>query len=220
MSYLSRIVNGFSSAAWAERIRLTSERLAGVDFSTVVSAEALGLDPRLAGRSSPSGNRWLRRVLRELPIRPSDAVIDIGCGKGSAINLMLQFPFARVDGLELSPQIAQIARGNFQRLKVPQQRCSIYQGDAASFGELDGYSHLYLYNPFSAEIMRRFIPNLLDSLARAPRELTVIYNNPACHRELVEGGTLAKIAEYPDQWGNGIYLYSNRGGERQGKVAR
>ena len=40
------------------------------------------------------------------------------------------------------------------------------------------------------------------------QELIIIYNNPVCHEEIVKSG-FYKIKEFPDAWGNGIFLYSN-----------
>ena len=40
------------------------------------------------------------------------------------------------------------------------------------------------------------------------KEVVIIYNNPVCHDQFKEYG-FYKIVEYPDMWGNGIYLYSN-----------
>jgi cyclopropane fatty-acyl-phospholipid synthase-like methyltransferase len=52
--------------------------------------------------------------LNDLNITANDSIIDIGCGKGSAMLSMLGFPFARVDGVELSQQIGSIAIRNLK----------------------------------------------------------------------------------------------------------
>ena len=36
----------------------------------------------------------------------------------------------------------------------------------------------------------------------------LIYNNPVSH-QIFEKYGFKKIKEYPDRWGNGIYLYTN-----------
>jgi SAM-dependent methyltransferase len=186
------------------------DRLRGLDFVRMVWPEEVGLDPNDANPSTPSGDRWLRDVFRDLRIRPQDSIIDIGCGKGSAMRVMLRFPFGRVDGIELSEQIAAIARSNFRRLRVPAERCRIHTANAAEFGDLDGYTYVYLSNPFSCSVMRRFVANVSASLARSPRPLSIIYDNPVCQDAVIATGQFSRVAQYPDAWGNAIAVFANR----------
>jgi len=188
-------------------VRLAHEFLNGVDFSGLVHPEELGLNPSLAQNSSPSGDLHLKRLLRDLPITKGDSIIDAGCGKGSAIRMMLKFPFERVDGIELSGLISSVARQNFQRLGVPANRCRIINADASRFQELDGYNYVYMFNPFSAEVMAKFLDNLARSVCRAPRQLKIIYCNPVCHDQIVAGGKFTQLGEYPGR--KKFYLYSN-----------
>ncbi|PDV99212.1 hypothetical protein A9Q02_22285 [Candidatus Chloroploca asiatica] len=187
-----------------------ADRLRGLDFLTAVRAEDAGLDPTYAFRSSPSGNKYLRRILTDLKITSKDAILDIGCGKGSAMRTMLAFPFVRVDGIELSEQLAAIATRNFKRLKA--QRAHVFHGDASMFAGYDAYNIVYLYNPFPANVMQPVVQALMRSVHEAARELVIIYNNPTCHATVVAQGVFAQKGRYPDQWGNGIVLYSNRDG--------
>lgn len=206
---MQHIIDRFISVRhWHGRIQRWCERLAGVDFSTVVSPEQAGLDPRHAEIVAPSGNRWLRAVFDDLGVTSADAVLDVGCGKGSAMRLMLNYPFRRVDGVEASGQIAAIARANFATLKVSLDRYEVMTGDAAAFTALDEYNHIYFYNPFSCEVMASFMTHLRESLRRLPRPFTIVYDNPVCHDQVVEGGVFCKVdRDYPDETGNRIYVY-------------
>ncbi|KRQ97133.1 class I SAM-dependent methyltransferase [Bradyrhizobium valentinum] len=79
---------------------LIMENFQGVDISRIVYPEEVGLDSRYVGESTPSWNKYVVRLLKDLHINNQDAILDIGCGKGSAMLAMLKFPFARVDGIE------------------------------------------------------------------------------------------------------------------------
>jgi hypothetical protein len=196
---------------WEERLLRWSERLRGVDFTTKAEPDALGLDPAHARTSAPSRKKWLRKVLADLPIGPGDSIVDVGCGKGTAMRVMLEFPFAAVHGIELAGAIADTARRNFRTLKIPSERWRVFEADAASFDRLDSYRYVYLYNPFSCAVMERFMARVAASLQSSPRPLTLIYDNPICHDTIIAAGVLRKLArEYPDGWGNPIYLYANR----------
>ncbi|MBP1465519.1 methyltransferase domain-containing protein [Candidatus Chloroploca sp. M-50] len=194
----------------ARAVMIFADRLHGLDFLTTLRAEEAGLDPHSAFGSSPSGNKYLKHILTDLKITPKDAILDIGCGKGSALRTMLAFPFVRVDGIELSGKIAAIATRNFKRLNA--HRVNVFHGDASMFSGYDAYNIVYLYNPFPVSVMRPVVQALTRSVQEVERELVIIYNNPTCHETVVAQGVFAQKGRYPDQWGNGIALYSNRDG--------
>ena len=188
------------------RVRIWIDKRDGLDFLLVVKPQELGLDENLIHRASPSGNKYLRRLLLDLDIQASDAILDVGCAKGSAMRTMLESPFAKVDGVEISQKLAAIASANFRRLgKV---NAHIFNANAVDFDGYGNYDFLYFYNPFPAEVMRQTMAQVQRQLDPA-RELVIIYNTPICHDIVVKHG-FTSIRDYPDQWGNGIRIYSNR----------
>lgn len=188
-------------------LRILIDKYRGLDFLTATESEDVGLDPNCAYRSCPSGNKYLVNVLRELNISEMDSIIDIGCGKGSAMRTMLKFPFARVHGVELSEHIATIAINNFNKLN--ETRCKVFINDASEFKDYDAYNIVYFYNPFPENIMKHVINNIMQSILRSERELIIIYNNPECNDVITCRGAFCMIGDYPDEWGNGIFIYSN-----------
>jgi SAM-dependent methyltransferase len=204
-----RINQVLSFKKWRNRFLRYRDILEGVDFVTGVESETLGLDPSTAFRSTPSGNGYLRDVLKHLNIKTVDRILDIGCGKGSAMRVMLKFPFEYVHGIELSPQIAAIAQNNFKALNAPKLKVHVFVGDASSFKELDKYTHFYFYNPFSAPIMQKVLANILASIQSAPRKIRIIYNNPVCHAEILSSKAFQQNGDFPDEWGNRIFIYES-----------
>lgn len=203
MRLLIKLLNRFS----LERQKL-SEKIRGLDFISIVQPESVGLDSKLAYRSSPSGDEYLNRLLKDCRIQPNDAIIDVGCGKGNALRWMSRFPFATIDGLELSDQLASIARRNFNRLG--EKRVTIYTGDARAFEGYDAYDFIYFYNPFPEVVMQDVMQALIQSVERHPRELILIYNNPTCETAVLQSGRFQVMATYPAKWNNRIVLYSNK----------
>ena len=131
----------FMPLKWAQMVRVLLDRFQGLDFSTIYEPEELGLDSRRSYRSTPSGNRFLVDMLSDFNITTEDTIIDIGCGLGSAMRKMLQFPFAKVDGIELSSRLAAIAAQNFKQLNVA--RTKIFNCDASLFNDYDIYNFVY-----------------------------------------------------------------------------
>src|SRR5262245_58640194 len=77
---------------------LVQETVRGVDISRIVYPEEVGLDSRYVVESTPSWDKYLVRLLKDLHVNNQDTILDIGCGKGCAMLAMLRFAFARVDG--------------------------------------------------------------------------------------------------------------------------
>jgi SAM-dependent methyltransferase len=151
-----------------------------------VSVRDSGLSEERSHWHSNSGGPDLADLLRRLPICASDKLLDIGCGKAGAMLTLVQYPFARVDGVEISPNLARIARQNLKRLGVSNAR--VFCCDAAEFRELDDYNYFYMYNPFPESVLRCVMENISRSLERRPRKVTLIYKNPIFEAVMVDCG--------------------------------
>jgi hypothetical protein len=69
---------------------------------------------------------------------------------------------------------------------------------------------LYLYNPFRDEIMRQVVANFQSSISGREQEMLVIYNNPVCHELIAKDEVFYKQREYPNGYGEKIFVYSNK----------
>src|SRR4051794_37242946 len=107
MKKLRKLISKFTPERILRKSLLIKEIIQGVDFSGMVLPEEVGVGPQIyVVESAPSWNKYLVRVLKDLHINKQDTILDIGCGKGSAMLAMLKFPFSRVDGIELSKEIS------------------------------------------------------------------------------------------------------------------
>tara|TARA_B110000046_G_scaffold155409_1_gene165744 strand:- start:137 stop:706 length:570 start_codon:yes stop_codon:yes gene_type:complete len=162
------------------RLTIKIERFLGLDFTSVIATEKLGLDKTLVSKGSPSGNKFLKKLLQDLAISDKDRFLDIGCSKGSAMRTTNKFPFERVDGLELSGKLAEIAKSNFVNTNV-------YNINATHFKRYNDYNFYYLYNPFPAVIMERVMQEI--NTQNTLNELKyIIYNNPVCEEVVLKSG--------------------------------
>ncbi|MGO9445394.1 MAG: class I SAM-dependent methyltransferase [Thiobacillaceae bacterium] len=194
------------------KLAVMIEKCRGLDFSTVVQPEAVGLDPGLSHWSSPSRTKYLAMVLNDFKVTSRDSIIDVGCGKGSAMRTMLRFPFAHIDGVELSDHLGSIAKRNFERLNA--SRTNVFVCNAALLSNYDLYNIVYFFNPFPCSVMSLVVDRLVESLNRKERELVLIYNNATCNEVIVGTGIFATLGFYPDRWGNGMFVYSNYRGNK------
>ncbi len=155
---------------------------------------------------SGTSGQELKKVLDTLEITLGDAILDVGSGKGGAMITFAKYPFSKITGIEISPQLSLIARANFEKLSI--ERLNIIVGDAAEFNCIDDYNYFYLFNPFPQVVLRTVIQNIETSLIHSPRKIVIIYSNPQSHQVLTESRFFRKFAEFNLHYLD-YYLYSN-----------
>ncbi|HYX72252.1 MAG TPA: class I SAM-dependent methyltransferase [Nitrososphaera sp.] len=186
---MRRLISGRPDLLWYP----VRARLMGFDFNPVM-LEELGLSSQ---RSTPYGNSGgpdLNRVLKAIDIPVGSKVLDLGSGKGGAIITLSEFPFKEIVGVELSAGLIQIAEAN--TLLAGLRHVRFVNADAATFTDLDNFTHIYMYHPFPCGVMGAVMVNLASSLARAERNLTLIYTNPVCHEAIMASGLFEVDREF------------------------
>jgi SAM-dependent methyltransferase len=114
-------------------------------------------------------------LFAEAGVRPDDVMVDVGCGKGRAINWFIsKHPANRVVGIELDPEICADTAKRLSRFPQVQILC----GDALTMLPGDG-TLFYLFNPFDETVMERFREALVQVRSRngdAGRTRIIYYN--------------------------------------------
>jgi SAM-dependent methyltransferase len=104
--------------------------------------------------------------------------VDFGCGKGRALLLAEHVGFDKIVGVEFSRRLARIARAN--AATMDSQRITVIDQDAREFAFPSSPLVVFLYNPFSGDILRSTMSKL-----RSRREIAYIaYVNPM-HADVV-----------------------------------
>lgn len=114
----------------------------GTHFSGSTKASDLGGSDATSTGNFPCHPRIARHLIDAIPMRSSLTLVDVGCGSGCFLYTALEMGFARVDGIELFPQAAAIARAN-----IHDPRTEIVVGDALTT-DLRSYDVMTLFNPF------------------------------------------------------------------------
>jgi SAM-dependent methyltransferase len=112
--------------------------------------------------------------------------VDLGAGKGRALLLASEHPFAKIIGVEFSPELVEIARNNLRSYTGANRRCAnieVHCLDAVDFPIPDGPVVFFLYNPFEESVLARVAARIHRSLDADPRDAIVIYDTPE-HDEL------------------------------------
>ena len=110
--------------------------------------------------------------------------IDIGSGKGRALLLAAEYPFRRIVGIELLPELNQIARENIAKLSTSHWQGKSLEAIDATCGNAVDFDFpceplmVFLFNPLPEAELITLVKNLDGSLRKDPRLVYVVYVNP------------------------------------------
>jgi hypothetical protein len=118
----------------------------------------------------PCSVEVLLRVVDDAPVRATDVFVDVGAGPGRAIGLVHLLTGAGAVGLEIQPELVQVAHGLTARLGLSRVRC--IEGDAATVAAFMVVGSVFFLNcPFSGARLARVLDDL-EPIART-RQLRV-----------------------------------------------
>ncbi|MGA7811003.1 class I SAM-dependent methyltransferase, partial [Bradyrhizobium sp.] len=106
--------------------------------------------------------------------------LDIGAGKGRAMLVASQFPFLRVEGVELNADLARIANANISLWHNDLQAnalspLSLHHADATTHPLPPEPTLAFLFHPFELPILRRFLRHVEQSISNNPRHFDLLY---------------------------------------------
>jgi SAM-dependent methyltransferase len=131
---------------------------------------------------------WLYRTNPQ-PIEKT-VFLDIGAGKGRAMLLASQYPFLRVEGVELNEPLANIARANISLWHNDLRANALaplhlHHADATTNPLPKEPTLAFLFHPFELPILRRFLDLVERSISLNPRPFDLLYAN-AEHGSLLD----------------------------------
>lgn len=170
------------------------EKAKGIDTLKYVNIEELGLTEEMGFRYEYSKKKYLRKTLKTLNIKKTDAIIDLGSGKGSALIEFSNHAFSRITGVEFSDKLYRICKENLVQLKI--DRVELHCMNAIDYKDYEAFSYIYFYNPFPEEVFAKVIANLIDSLKRHKHPVTIIYKNPTCDHVIMNSGWFSRKMEF------------------------
>ena len=153
-----------------------------------------------------SGGLAFDRIMANFNITPNDAIVDYGCGKGGILISLSKYPFAKITGIEIMPDLVAIAKENIRKLNL--ENVDIECCDAAAFKQLHEYNYFYFFDPFPCVVMQDVLSNIEKSISEHPRKVTIIYLNPSCHDVIESSSIFSKTKEMP-HFEHKCFIYSN-----------
>jgi len=131
---------------------------------------------------TPSDPAWIGKTLARLSEDFSTFnFIDLGCGKGRVLLVASNYGFRKVMGVEFAAELVKAARQNLRASGI--EGAEVIHEDAANFCFPDGNLLVYLFNPFSAKVLRPVLSHLAGR--NGLQKTYLIYVNPQ-HASLVD----------------------------------
>lgn len=112
-----------------------------------------------------------------VPFTKGFAFYDIGCGKGRVLFLAALHGYKNLYGIELDGSLLQTANKNLssKRLKTLDLHVQLIQQDVLAYDFENHQAVYFLFNPFDAGVLSRFIDRVNSS---NQHECFVVYMNP------------------------------------------
>lgn len=194
-------------AAVVARIRgnpeLEFDQRYSVDTAGIIVPTHLKDDPRhfQSNWYGATSAKLFARMMRHIPEDLRDfAFVDYGCGKGKPLLLALRYPFRKIVGIDIWPELLAIAARNLQTYTGP-RACAdveVLEVNALLYSPPDDMPGVYyFFDPFQEDVMRGVLARLRESLLNRPRKAYVIYCEPGRPDILRSAGFLATVAETP-----------------------
>ncbi len=129
-------------------------------------------------RYEPTPYKGLDELFAKVSLSSSDRVVDFGCGKGR-LNFYLHYRYqASVVGIEMNEEFYKEAllnkRSYLKKYHHRRPELSFHCCLAEEY-EIDIRDTIfYFFNPFSIQIFMKVVGNILDSVGKAYRPVTII----------------------------------------------
>src|SRR5205814_2957256 len=106
----------------------------------------------------------------------------------------------RVIGIELSPELSQLAQHNAETIRGRKTEVHVVNGDAARYEVPDDVTMVVLFNPFQGHTMQAALRRITDSVDRVPRPLCIAYGNPHEHDLIIATGRFVSRSHLHVSW--------------------
>lgn len=203
-------------APWAERLKAEYQSLLRTVHERVLDAprEQLFFVPTkepaaLSGLTIKSPNRASGHDYRPVPSKVFDwalaqieedlsrfTFVDYGAGKGRAMLLAAEHPFAAVAGVEFATELHDNAEMNIAQYPRSNMRCRNVEcvlEDAVQVGPPEGSSVHYFFNPFARPVFAEVLNNIVMAYRMKPRRIYLVLIDPVATDLVDASGVFARV---------------------------
>ena len=126
----------------------------------------------------PTDYRVLEMLAGTEYIGKNNTLLDYGCGKGRVSFFLSAQTKCHSIGIEYNPRLLERARANQESARRG-HLVTLMLGDAVDFVVPPKADRAFFFNPFSLDILRPVMMNLLTSCREFPREMLLFFYYPS-----------------------------------------
>lgn len=196
----------------------TFDRRYGVRTSGHVELAETSFKPSRLKDATSYGpvNAWgLRKLFALLKLPASHSFVDLGSGLGRACLIAADYGFEQVTGVELAPELCQVARENVAKSRIVRSGkppISIVEGDVLDYCDQSTDDIFFMYRAFSLDFLRAVMTKLKARAQALKKPLTVIYTErlgwpqSECVTALTSDGAVREVYQGAI-WGQAFFVY-------------
>ena len=113
----------------------------------------------------------------------SDCLLDYGCGKGRVPIYLYECVGCKTIGIEIENEFYEDALGNvnayMERYQKDPDAIHIFHTKAQTFEVPDEVTACFFFNPFSSDILKNVVPQILESAKQSPRRIYIFLFYPS-----------------------------------------
>ena len=123
----------------------------------------------------PTPYSVLERLAKSGYLSKESKLIDYGCGKGRASFLLSHLIHCRVIGIDYNEDL--IRKANENRISSGMTEIAFLQGKAEQY-EVTDEDSFFFFNPFSEQILKKVLDQILWSWYENPRKMRLFFYYP------------------------------------------
>ncbi len=172
----------------------------------IASSGTVSIDHKDSRNYRPTRAIPFEKLMRSFDFNKSGNFVDFGCGKGRVLLLAEDYSFANLVGIELDSELCQQSKNNLKDFS----NIEINNCNATDYSIKNEDVFFYFYDPFTGEVLRKVLENIINSSKLTPRPITIVYhhNFEKAPDDQLKLGSFEMVAE-PEFLGNKFYIYQN-----------
>ena len=118
------------------------------------------------------------------------SIIDLGSGKGRVLIVAPHFGFTDITGIDFAKELCEQAIANMKEKEkqFPEIKWKVINENVENYDIGNQDSVFFMFNPFTEDVLKRFLEKLDNSCHEFPRSIYFLYASPQYQQLLLDNG--------------------------------
>ncbi len=162
--------------------------------------------------------RDLVTMFNHIEIEPEDTLVDFGCGLGRVLFYCNSRHYCKTVGIEnnsvLFNGLLENATGYQKKFLEQESRMGFYNIEADKYEITENDNYFYFFNPFSRQVFKNVLNNIIASVKKHPRDVKLIiyyptfeYQNEIKNTNMFILKEMIKMSDYENDPSEKVLVY-------------